>query len=576
MPPVRTKSPETSTTPAIAHAYTSPRSARHACSVAGISGPLLLDGALLFSYFRSRRTSTLVGATNVSLSEYFMKSYVVACLLSLFLSVLLTPLVRRFALRIGAVSTPGGRHVHGRTIPRLGGIGLAIAWAVPVVALAMRDPMVIHALHGSWLQIATVVGGGAAICTVGALDDARGLRAQYKLAAQVLVAAVAFACGFQIQAIQLPLLGTLQMGAFALPVTVLWIVGVTNAVNLIDGLDGLAAGVTFFAAFTSFVIASISGSVFVALTMASLMGALVGFLFFNFNPARIFMGDSGSYFLGFVLATTALAGGGLQQKASTAVSLLVPVLALGVPIFDTLFSMFRRLLERRPLFSADRGHVHHRLLDLGLTHRRAVILLYGVSSLLAGGAIAVSLGRSWHVGLALLSVSLVFVGFVRFLGYFEYLHFRKRQRARLRDPFTENLRRVIPRLIVSMSRASGEEAVLSVLERLTGETPILCVEVLASGKASQHARSWNAEGEDIAKRDLIEMVFPIGAESEAIARVRFRWSSEMEDPAPQVDVLLQILVDVLSGALLTCGSALVPANDPVDSEITSTRVAVPG
>ena len=160
------------------------------------------------------------------------------------------------------------------------------------------------------------------------------------------------------------------MGVFALPVTVLWIVGVTNAVNLIDGLDGLAAGVTFFAAFTSFVIASISGSVFVALTMAALMGALVGFLFFNFNPARIFMGDSGSYFLGFVLATTALAGGGLQQKASTAVSLLVPVLALGVPIFDTLFSMFRRVLERRPIFSADRGHVHHRLLDIGLTHRR--------------------------------------------------------------------------------------------------------------------------------------------------------------------------------------------------------------
>ena len=386
-----------------------------------------------------------------------MKSYVVACLMSLVLSVLVTPLVRRFALRIGAVSTPGGRHVHGRTVPRLGGIGLAFAWAVPVVALALRDGMVTKALDGKWLQIVTVVGGGAAICAVGAVDDARGLRSLYKLAAQVLVAIFAFVCGFQIQAIQLPLFGTLQMGVFALPVTVIWIVGVTNAVNLIDGLDGLAAGVTFFAAFTSFVIASISGSVFVALTMAALMGALIGFLFFNFNPARIFMGDSGSYFLGFVLATTALAGGGggLQQKASTAVSLLVPVLALGVPIFDTLFSMFRRVLERRPIFSADRGHVHHRLLDLGLTHRRAVIFLYGISSLLAAGAIAVSLGRSWHVGLALLSVSLVFVGFVRFLGYFEYIHFRKRQRARLRDPFTENLRRVVPSLIVSAVQSVG-------------------------------------------------------------------------------------------------------------------------
>ena len=502
-----------------------------------------------------------------------MKSYVVACLISLVLSVLVTPLVRRLALRIGAVSTPGGRHVNGRTIPRLGGIGLAFAWAVPVVALALRDPMVLKAIQ--WSQIATVVGGGAAICAVGALDDVRSIRSIYKLAAQVMVAVFAFVCGFQIQAIQLPLFGTLQMGVFALPITVFWIVGVTNAVNLIDGLDGLAAGVTFFAAFTSFVIASISGSVFVALTMAALMGALVGFLFFNFNPARIFMGDSGSYFLGFVLATTALAGGGLQQKASTAVSLLVPVLALGVPIFDTLFSMFRRVLERRPIFSADRGHVHHRLLDIGLTHRRAVIFLYGISSLLAAGAIAVSLGRSWHVGLALLSVSLVFVGFVRFLGYFEYLHFRKRQRARLRDPFTENLRRVIPRLIVSLSKASSEDDALNVLQRLTNETPVLRVDVLATGD-TKHARSWNAAGAAGVARDLIELVFPIGPESNAIASLRFRWSCDMEDPAPQVDVLFQILVDELSNVLLAFGSDLLPAQQHPETEITPERIAVPG
>ena len=505
-----------------------------------------------------------------------MKSYVVACLVSLFLSVLVTPFVRRFALHVGAVSTPGGRHVHGRTIPRLGGIALAFAWAVPVVVLAFRDPWASKILAGRWLQVVSVVGGGAAICAVGALDDIRGLRSLHKLIAQVLVATFAFACGFQIQAVQLPLLGVLQMGAFALPMTVLWIVGVTNAVNLIDGLDGLAAGVTFFAAFTSFVIASISGSTFVALTMAALMGALVGFLFFNFNPARIFMGDSGSYFLGFVLATTALAGGGLQQKASTAVSLLVPVLALGVPIFDTLFSMFRRLIERRPLFSADRGHVHHRLLDLGLTHRRAVIFLYGISSLLAAGAIAVSLGRSWHVGLALLSVSLVFVGFVRFLGYFEYLHFRKRQKARLRDPFTENLRRVIPKLIVSLSRASDEESALTVLSRITTETPISCVEVIVSGSDDRQARSWSAVDVEQTKRDSLEVVFPIGRETEAVAKVRFRWTADMDDPAPQVDMLLQILVDELSSSLLAFGSRLLPSQERTESELPAAHIAVPG
>jgi len=504
-----------------------------------------------------------------------MKSYVVACLVSLVLSVLVTPLVRRLALSVGAVSTPGGRHVNGRPIPRLGGIGLVFAWAVPVAGLALFDPTLMRAFDHKWLQIMTVIGGGIAICAVGALDDVWGIRSAYKLAAQVVVAIFAFACGFQIQAIQLPLFGTLQMGVFALPVTVLWIVGVTNAVNLIDGLDGLAAGVTFFAAFTSFVIASISGSAFVALTMAALMGALVGFLFFNFNPARIFMGDSGSYFLGFVLATTALTAGALQQKASTAVSLLVPVLALGVPIFDTLFSMFRRVLERRPIFAADRGHVHHRLLDIGLTHRRAVFFLYGISSLLAAGAIAVSLGRSWHVGLALLSVSLVFVGFVRFLGYFEYLHFRKRQRARLRDPFTENLRRVIPGLIVSLSKTSSEEEALSILERLTTETTISCVEVLATRGVDLRSRRWTARGADCTSRDLVEMVFPIGPEVSSIATVRFRWSSEMEDPAPQVDILLQILVDELSGMLLAFDSNFIAIPQRADSEPGGERVAVP-
>jgi hypothetical protein len=214
-------------------------------------------------------------------------------------------------------------------------------------------------------------------------------------------------------------------------------------------------------------------------------------------------------------------------------------------------------------------------LDIGLTHRRAVIFLYGISSLLAAGAIAVSLGRSWHVGLALLSVSLVFIGFVRFLGYFEYLHFRKRQRARLRDPFTEKLRRVIPGLIISLSKTSSEDGALSLLERLTTETTILCVEVLAPSVAGIGARCWTAVGADSTRRDLVEMVFPIGPESTATSRVRFRWSSDMEDPAPQVDMLLQILVDELAGVLLEFGSNLVPSPARAESELTNERVAIP-
>src|SRR5262249_40123655 len=147
-----------------------------------------------------------------------------------------------------------------------------------------------------------------------------------------------------------------------------------------------------------FVVTYISGVALISVVMASIMGALVGFLFYNFNPARIFMGDAGSYFLGFLLATTSIAGA--SYKTSTAVSLLVPIVALGVPIFDTLFSIVRRWLERRPIFSPDRGHVHHRLLDMGLTHRRAVLSLYGICVVFMVAAIGISLGKSWPMGVA--------------------------------------------------------------------------------------------------------------------------------------------------------------------------------
>ncbi|MBK8995837.1 MAG: undecaprenyl/decaprenyl-phosphate alpha-N-acetylglucosaminyl 1-phosphate transferase [Myxococcales bacterium] len=296
-----------------------------------------------------------------------MRSYVAAFLVAMVVGAVLTPLVRLVALRLGAVAVPGGRHVHRAPVPRLGGISIAVALCAPLVALFLVDSTVAMGFrHAARLLVGMVI-GATALCVVGVIDDTKGVRAPVKLGVQVAAAVVAYYSGFRIEAVHLPVGGALSMGVFALPITVLW-VGITNAVNLIDGLDGLAAGVVFFAAVTNFVVAYISDSIFVAVLMAAMMGSLIGFLFYNFNPARIFMGDSGSYFLGFVLATSSLAGA--SQKTSTTVSLLVPVVALGVPIFDTLFSMVRRVLERRPVFSPDRGHIHHRLLDLGITHRR--------------------------------------------------------------------------------------------------------------------------------------------------------------------------------------------------------------
>ena len=333
----------------------------------------------------------------------FMRAFVFAFIVAAVSTALLTPLVRRLALRVGAVSNPGGRNVNERSVPRLGGIAIAVGFLVPLAALSLTESVVAETLRSEWRKVAGLLAGALLLVGVGVLDDTRRMRAVHKLLAQVAAASLAYAAGYHIESVALPLLGSMSMGVFALPVTVLWIVGVVNALNLIDGLDGLAGGIAFFAGVTNFVVASVSKDVFQGAVMATMLGSVLGFLIFNFNPARIFMGDSGSYFLGFVLGTTSLVGS--TQKTSTAVAILVPVLALGVPIFDTLFTMLRRFLERRPIFSPDRGHIHHRLLDMGITHRRAVLILYGVSFALTVAAIGVSLGRSWEVGVAILLAS---------------------------------------------------------------------------------------------------------------------------------------------------------------------------
>lgn len=485
-----------------------------------------------------------------------MRSYIAIFAVALVISVLLTPVMRWVGLRIRAVSASGGRHVHQRVIPRLGGVALAAGWSIPLLVLFQADGFAFASLRESNRQFIGAVLGGLILCGVGVVDDVKGLRASHKLIAQVAVAILAYSCGFRIEAIALPFGGAMSMGVFALPVTVIWIVGITNALNLIDGLDGLAAGVGFFAALTSFVLAYLSGSVFVALLMAALMGVLVGFLFFNFNPARIFMGDSGSYFLGYVLATMSLAGS-LQQKASTAVSLLVPMIALGLPIFDTVFSMLRRLLERRSIFSPDRGHIHHRLLDLGLTHRRAVMVLYAVSIVLASSAIAVSLGRSWEVGVAMLSTSVVFVGLVRFVGYFEYLHTLRRQKSRIYDPRVEQLRQGVPNLLEQLRRGRTEAEVFELLEFVQQALKFEFIEL----SSPQLTQRWEPrrDGEVAAlDRDLVIASYPLGRDDCARAKVRFGWHSTQQDVAPQADILLQVLADGVAHALHRAGSALAP------------------
>jgi len=472
-----------------------------------------------------------------------MRTYVLTFVVAALVSAMFTPIARGIAIRVGALSTPGGRHLNARSVPRLGGIAIATACAVTLLGLLGVNSSVAEVMRHETPRVLGLVGGALLLFGVGALDDTRGVRARNKLAAQILAALAAYACGFRIQAVHLPLVGDLSMGAFALPVTLVWIVGIVNAVNLIDGLDGLAAGVAFFAGVTNFVVAYLSGEILIATVMATLLGAILGFLFFNFNPARIFMGDSGSYFLGFLLGTAALAG--TSQKASTAVAIVVPILALGVPIFDTLFSIVRRLLERRSIFSPDRGHIHHRLLDMGITHRRAVLILYSVSILFTAAAIAVSAGRSWQVGVAILAASVVMLGLVRFVGYFEYLLQMTRQRARLRSEDTERLLRLVPAAIAALDRACSEDAVLAEFEGLLASGGFASAELRTI--AGDVIAKWALTAE--ARNEFVSARFPVGDERRARSIVIFRWSSPDGVVSPQSEVLLQVVVNALASAL---------------------------
>jgi UDP-GlcNAc:undecaprenyl-phosphate/decaprenyl-phosphate GlcNAc-1-phosphate transferase len=444
-------------------------------------------------------------------------------------------------------------------------VAIAVAFFSPLLALSALGTSVAQTLREQPRLAIGLAVGGVALGALGVADDTIGVRARNKFAVQVLVAVFAYAMGFRIEAVSVPLLGVWEMGIFALPITTLWIVGVVNAVNLIDGLDGLAAGVIFFAALTNFVIAVIGQQVFVAVVMAAIMGAMVGFLFYNFNPAHIFMGDSGSYFLGYLLATASLTGA--MQKTSTAVSMLVPMVALGVPIFDTLFSMLRRTLERRSMFSPDRGHVHHRLIDMGITHRRAVMLLYGVSILLMVSAIAIALGRSWESGAALLVASVVLTGLIRFVGYFEYVRMRRRAVTRSYDARTRRLGQCVPRLSLELAAAQTEEQIWAKLIAFAVDAGCVVVSLLVSSGAAP--RRWPANMTLLDPEGLVRARYSLSDHG----HLEFGFPSDGE-LASESDVLLQLVADAIELRLRRCD--LSKANAPQASVASVSEAVVAG
>ena len=343
---------------------------------------------------------------------------------SLVVAFVATRQVRDIATRRGWVSLPrDGLRTHQSPLPRLGGVAIFLAFSVSLsvwLGLCLVFPRLVDGLApGTLLRIYVPA---CLIFCLGIYDDLRGAGPYLKFGVQAIAATMLFAGGMRV--LDLPLIFKHSLPWFVgLPLTVLWVVAVTNAFNLIDGLDGLAAGSALFSTMVFFVVSLVDHSWLGSMMSVILAGAILGFLRFNFNPATIFLGDSGSLFIGFMLSALALAG---AQKAPTFVAVAIPVVSFGLPILETLLSILRRLMSGHPIFTADREHIHHKLLAMGFSHRQVVIVLYAVSAIFA----MLSLFLLWPTG-STLGLVLAVVGTGIWLGvqHLNYLEFGELRRV---------------------------------------------------------------------------------------------------------------------------------------------------
>lgn len=317
---------------------------------------------------------------------------------ALVISFLSTPIVKSFAYKLGAIDVPKDeRRMHKVPIPRMGGLAIFLGFIISVLLFVEVDD-----------QMKGILLGSVIIVVMGIIDDITPLRASLKFVIQILAALIPVYYGVQITCISNPNLFSdnpyWNFGWLSIPITVIWIVGLTNAVNLIDGLDGLAIGVSSISALTMLAIAILVAEPQVAVIMAALVGACIGFMPYNMNPAKIFMGDTGSTFLGYILACITIQG---LFKFYAVISFVVPFLILGLPIFDTMFAIIRRISHGQNPMAPDRSHVHHRLIDMGLNQKQAVAVLYVISAIL--GLSAVVLATSGEIKAILCLMALIIV-----------------------------------------------------------------------------------------------------------------------------------------------------------------------
>lgn len=330
----------------------------------------------------------------------FMLMVGLRLIVTLLFSFAITPLIKKLAFKVGAVDKPNERRVNKKVMPTAGGLAIYFSFSFSLLFLFNDLIPIQYGLH--------IVASAGIIVITGLLDDIYELKPRQKMLGMMIAALyVCFVFDMTIQSVSLPYIGEITFGWFKYPITVLWIVALTNAINLVDGLDGLASGISMIALFSMGIVgyvSSFSGAVLlqVPITIFILLASILGFFPFNFYPAKLFLGDTGALFLGFMISVLSMQG----LKNATFISLITPLVILGVPITDTLFAIIRRKLNNRPISSADKMHLHHRLISLGFTHRGAVLMIYCLAFIFSTIALLYLFTNTWATILLIIATLL--------------------------------------------------------------------------------------------------------------------------------------------------------------------------
>ena len=347
---------------------------------------------------------------------------VIAFLLAFITAFVITPHTMRLAKRVGAIDIPNDRRVNKKPMPRLGGLAVISGFLVSIIYLlittSLEGKINLFDEENYYLKLTGFFIGIVILGIVCYIDDVKGIPSYAKLAAQIVAAIIVVAFGIKIEDISIPFIESkIEIGGvFSYILTVCWIIGITNAINLIDGLDGLSSGVTLISCLSLLMVFALNGSPLIAIILiTALAGAIVGFLPFNFSPAKTFIGDTGSNFMGFSLAIISILG---VAKTYTALVLIAPIIILAMPIFDTLFAIFRRIIKGKSLkavFKPDKGHIHHKLMAQGYTQKQAVLIMYGITAILGMFAVILLESGIWKaLSFALLILAIVAIGYKDF------------------------------------------------------------------------------------------------------------------------------------------------------------------